>query len=272
MRVFHALASVLFAMSMPASPALDEAFYRLYNFDFAGSQNAARAYIETAPQDPVGHAARAASYLFSELHRLNLLGKEFMTSDDRIKSKERIVAKEVAQAEFQKSAAEARRLAEAALRRNPSDVNALLAMTLVAGMERDYAALVEKRLRASLDYAKESQQFARRLIAADPTQYDAYFTFGFSEYLIGSLPFFARWFMKLDGVTGDKQKGLHELETAAERGRYLKPFARMMLAMFYLREKRPEDSRRHLQELARDFPGNPAVRSELAKISPSATE
>lgn len=272
MRLLRALASATIAVSMHASPALDEAFYRLYNFDFAGSQKVARSYTERSPEDPMGHAARAASYLFSELHRLNLLGREFMTSDDRIRSKEKIIAKEVAQAEFQKAAAEARRLAEAVLRKNPGDVNALLAMTLIAGMERDYAALVEKRLRASLDYAKESQQYARRLIAADPTQYDAYFTFGFSEYLIGSLPFFARWFMKLDGVVGDKQKGLQELETAAERGRYLKPFARMMLAMFYLREKRPEDSRRHLEELARDFPGNPAVRSELAKISPQSTE
>jgi tetratricopeptide (TPR) repeat protein len=257
---------------MNASATLDEAFFRLYNCDFAGSQKLARSYTEAAPGDPVGHAARAASFLFSELHRLNLLGKEFMTSDDRIKSKDKILAKEVAQVEFQKSAGEARRLALAALQANPSDVNALLAMTLTAGMERDFAALVEKRLRASLDFAKESQQYARRLIEADPTQYDAYFTFGFSEYLVGSLPFFARWFMKLDGVIGDKAKGLQELETAAERGRFLKPFARMMLAMFYLREKRPEDSRRHLQELARTFPDNPAVRSELSKIPPAPSE
>jgi hypothetical protein len=272
MKALRALVCASLSMGMQASPALDEAFSRLYNFDFAGSQQVARAYTETSPEDPVGHAARAAAYLFSELHRLNLLGKEFMTSDDRIKSKEKIVAKEVAQAEFQKAAAEVRRLAERALAKNPADANALLAMTLIAGMERDYAALVEKRLRASLDYAKESQQYARRLIAADPTQYDAYFTFGFSEYLVGSLPFFARWFMKLDGVVGDKQKGLEELETAAERGRYLKPFARMMLAMFYLREKRPDDSRRHLRELAKDFPGNPAVKSELSKISADTTE
>jgi hypothetical protein len=272
MKFIRALGCAVTALCMHASPALDEAFFRLYNFDFTGSQRAARTYTEASPQDPVGHAATAASYLFSELHRLNLLGKEFMTSDDRIKSKEKILAKEIAQIQFQKAAAETRRLAAITLDKNPSEPNALLAMTLIAGMERDFAALVEKRLRASLDYAKESQQYALRLIDADPSQYDAYFTFGFSEYLVGSLPFFARWFMKLDGVVGDKQKGLRELETAAERGRYLKPFARMMLAMFYLREKRPEDSRRHLQELARTFPGNPAVRSELTKIAASPTE
>lgn len=272
MKLVRTLGCLLAAMCLEATPTLDEAFARLYNFDFAGSQRLARSYTEAKPDDPVGHAARAASYLFSELHRMNLLGKEFMTSDDRIKSKDKILAKEAAQVEFQKAASEARRLSLATLERDPSDPNALLAMTLITGMERDFSALVEKRLRVSLDYAKESTQYARRLIEADPTQYDAYFTFGFSEYLVGSLPFFARWFMKLDGVVGDKEKGLKELETAAERGRYLKPFARMMLAMFYLREKRPEDSKRHLQELARTFPGNPAVRSELSKIPSPPSE
>ncbi len=259
-------------LSASASPTLDDAFFRLYNFDFAGSRRVAQGYTEQRPGDPVGHAARAAGFLFSELHRMNLLGKEFMTSDDRIKSKGTEASKELVRAEFQKSAGATRELALALLERDPTDANALLAMTMISGMERDYAALIDKRLRASLDYAKESQQFARRLIVADPTQYDAYFTFGFSEYLVGSLPFFARWFMKLDGVEGDKEKGLRELETAAARGRYLRPFARMLLAMFYLREKRPEDSRRHLQELAKTYPGNPAVQGELAKMRHDATD
>jgi hypothetical protein len=262
-----ALCALCALTSMASSlPELDQAFNRLYNYDFAGSADRADHYVGTQPNDPMGHTARAAAYLFSELHRLNLLGKEFMTSDDRIKSKTAVIAKETARREFQQSAAAARKLAEANLSRNPADARALLAMTIVAGLERDNAALIEKRLRASLDFAKESQQYARRLIAADPQAYDAYFTFGFSEYLVGSLPFFARWFMKLEGVEGDKAKGLNELETAADKGHFLKPFARMMLAMFYMREKRPQDSRRHLEALAAEYPGNPAVRAELNRL------
>jgi hypothetical protein len=72
--------------------------------------------------------------------------------------------------------------------------------------------------------------------------------------------------MKIDGIEGDKSKGLRELETAATKGRFMKPLARMMLAMFYMREKRPEESRRHLRALAAEYPGNPAVRAELLKM------
>ena len=256
-------------LSASSLPELDQTFHLLYNYDFERCIAKADSYTRAYPEDPMGHSARAAAFLFREMHRLKLLGKEFMTSDDRIKSKERQTPRESARREFHASADRARELALARLQKAPTDAHALLAMTIVAGLERDNAALVEKRLRASLDFAKESQQYARRLIAADPEAYDAYFTFGFSEYLVGSLPFFARWFMKLDGVQGDKRKGLEELETAADKGRFLKPFARMMLAMFYTREKRPNDTRRHLEALAAEYPGNPAVKAELARMEQS---
>ena len=257
---------LFFSCALVAAPTVEETFRRLYDHDFTGSLATADAYVALNSADPMAHAARASACLFSELHRLNLLGKEFMTSDDKIKSAERALPKERARLEFLRSVGEARRLAARVLSSHATDVNALLAMTIVTGLERDYDALIEKRLRASLERAKESQQYALRLNAADPTQYDAYFTFGFSEYLIGSLPFFAKWFMKLEAIEGNKAKGLAHLETAATKGRYLSPFARMMLAMFYMREKRPDDSRRHLRELAREFPGNTAVRAELARL------
>jgi len=262
MRLFTPLcALILLARPAFPAPSIDDAFHRLYNFDFAASRSIADQYAAANPGDPMGPATRAAAWLFSELHRLNLLGKEFMTSDDRIKGGERALPKEQARREFLRSVAEAKALAG-----GKDDVRSLLAMTIVYGLERDYDALVEKRLRASLESARESQRYARRLIARDPSQKDAYFTFGFSEYLVGSLPFFARWFMKMDGVEGDKARGLEQLEIAANEGRYLKPFAQMMLAMFYVREKRPVDSKRHLRELAREYPGNPAVKAELTRI------
>ncbi|MCX6597832.1 MAG: hypothetical protein NTV70_15845 [Acidobacteria bacterium] len=260
------LTSVL-VLSLALSPALsalsiDDAYRRLYNFDFSGSRELASQYSEANPQDPLGPATRGAACLFSELHRLKLLGKEFMSSDDSVKNKPRGMPKEQARQEFLRAVADARQLAA-----GRTDVRSLLTMTIVAGLERDYAALVEKRFRASIELARESQSYAQRLIAADPTAKDAYFTFGFNEYLVGSVPFFLRPFVKIDQVAGNKQIGLEKLEIAARDGKYLKPFAQMMLAMFYTREKRPVDSRRHLAALAREYPENLAVKEELERLS-----
>jgi len=57
------------------------------------------------------------------------------------------------------------------------------------------------------------------------------------------------------------------------RGHYLRPFAKILLAMAALREKKPEVARTQLTELVTDFPENPLFSNELAKIrvSPATT-
>lgn len=257
----------LLCVSAAAAPApVAETFRLLYDQDFTASLEQADLAIRQDPGNPMSHTARAAAWLFSELHRRKLLGKEFMTAEDRESKKPVNLPAEDARMEFHRAVGTAKSLAASRLGTNSSDREALLAMTISTGLERDYLALIEKKLRSSLEAARESQRYANRLLAVDPGGYDAYFTTGFNEYLVGSLPFFARWFMKMDGVEGNKQKGLQQLELAAEKGTYLGSFSRMMLALFYQREKRPLDTRRHLRQLAADHPRNAAVRQELEKI------
>jgi predicted Zn-dependent protease len=67
------------------------------------------------------------------------------------------------------------------------------------------------------------------------------------------------------GVHGNK-KGIEELEIAAKGGHYLRPFAKILLALTALREKKPEVAREELAELVREFPRNALFDSELAKV------
>jgi hypothetical protein len=131
----------------------------------------------------------------------------------------------------------------------------------------DYMALVDKRQFGSLTPSKRSNSYAQQLLKLDPKFYDAYLTAGFSEYVVGSLPFFVRWFVKWDNVAGSKEQGKKNLELAAREGHYFKAFARILLAIVYLREKRPADSQKLLTELAHDYPANPLFRKELAKLN-----
>ena len=90
---------------------------------------------------------------------------------------------------------------------------------------------------------------------------------GTIEYIVGSLPFFLRWFIRFDQIDGDKQAGIAKLTEVAEKGRYFRPYAKIMLSVIYLREKKPAEASKLLGELARDFPENPLIRQELAKLS-----
>lgn len=252
------------AASRPEMPRIEEAFGRLYNFDFPGAEAAARRYIAINHDCPMGHAALAAGYLFSELNRLDALSAPI--SEERVKDAKALKPDPAVREVFWRAVNEADRRAQAMLAGNPRDRLALASLAISSGLKRDYLALIDKKLRQSMEYIKQAQQWSTRLLAADPTAHDAYLNTGFSEYLIGNFPFFLRWVVKIDGVEGDKEKGLRQLEIAANSGTLMKPFAQLLLASFYQREGRPKESVRLLDALLADYPENEVVRRELEKL------
>ena len=83
-------------------------------------------------------------------------------------------------------------------------------------------AFVEKRQISSLSSARRSNDYAQRLLKVDPKFYDAYMTAGLSEYMLGSLPFFIRWFIHFDNVSGNKERGKQNLELVSREGHYFR--------------------------------------------------
>jgi hypothetical protein len=266
------LAAALCALpAQAAEPAsIDSALNALYNFDFATAHARLDAYIAAHPEEALPYAFRGAAYLFRELDRLGALESEFLTDDDRLVEKTRPQPDATIRRQFLQAVSDAQTRAEAALRINPNDRDALFALCVVGGISTDYMALVEKRQIASLSPARRANQYAQRLLKLDPKFYDAYLTAGFSEYMVGSLPFFIRWFVHFDNVEGDRQRGIHNLELVAREGRYFGPLAKVFLGIIDLREKRPAEARRLLAELVRDYPRNPLYRKELDKLQQKA--
>jgi hypothetical protein len=95
---------------------------------------------------------------------------------------------------------------------------------------------------------------------------------GTANYFIGSLPGPKKFFLSLVGIHGDKKAGIQQIEIAADRGHYLRPFAKILLALAALREEKTEVARAQLIELVAEFPQNPLFASEPAKFRvPPAT-
>ncbi len=245
-------------------PEINAALERMYNFDFPGAQKRLDAYIAANPNQPLGYSFRAAAHLFSEFDRLRILETEFLTSDEKIHDDNQLAASPRTRDAFNAAITASRKLAEG---RKPADNSALFALCINEGLTADYIGLVDKSRLGSLPHAKNSQTFALDLLRKDPAFVDAKLTSGISEYLIGSLPFFVKWFVRLPQVEGDKNKAVANLSAVATDGRYLGPFARILLAIVHLREKRPLQSMNLLQGLVRDFPENPLLRKELAKLT-----
>ena len=86
------------------------------------------------------------------------------------------------------------------------------------------------------------------------------------RYLLDSLPFFVKWFVKFEDTKGSKQVAIEQLKFAAKNGRYLGPFARILLAVAALRDKKKPEAKDWLGGLVRDYPENPLLRHELEKL------
>jgi hypothetical protein len=264
--------SLLLFLSLPARavdyPLLDDAFTDLYNFNFPAAHKTVDREIASHANDPLPYAVSASGYLFSELDRLGILESEFLINDNRIIEKKNPPQPDPAtRTKFLKAVEDTRLRADAALAKDPNDKMALFAMCIAEGVATDYMALVEKHQIASLAPAKKSNNYAQRLLKLDPKFYDAYLAAGFSEYLVGSLPFFIRWFVHFDNVSGSKEAGVRNLQLVANEGHYLKPFAKILLGIAALREKRPRDAQQLLTELSRNYPQNPLFRKELEKLN-----
>lgn len=265
---FWFLAALLCSRAIAAEPpTLDDAVNHLYNFRFAATQETLDRIIAARPQDPLPFAFRAAGYLFSELDRMGTLAGEFLSSDDWAYDKKKKSPDPAVRAQMQKALRDAQSRGEAALKVNPNDQNALFALTIAQGVTADYMALVDKHQFGSLSPSKLSNNYAQRLLKLDPKFYDAYLTAGFSEYVVGSLPFFVRWFVHWDNVSGSKEAGKEHLELAAREGHYFRAFARILLAIVDLREKRPREAQKLLAELTHEYPENALFRQELAKLN-----
>ena len=262
------LCALPLALSEEKPNEIDRAFSRLYNFDFPGAHAAINRRISAAPDDPLPYAVRGSADLFFELDRLSILEGEFFSDDKRIADKKRAGKPDPAnRAHLLQALNDAQSRAQARLNVDPNDQNALFAACIAVGVLGDYTALVEKKQISSLSQVKRSTAYAQRLLNVNPQYYDAYLTTGSTEYLIGSLPFFVRWFVKVDNISGDKDAGIKAVQLVATKGHYLRPFAKILLAVANLREKRPRESERLLSELAREFPENPLFKKELERVS-----
>jgi hypothetical protein len=219
----------------------------------------------------MGPVSEAAGILFSEFNRLGVLESQFYENDSMFASRKKYVADPQQRVRFEDLLTRGESLAHAALARDTHDRDGLLAMTLVNGLRADYVALIEKRNLASLHYTKQSSIWADRLLAVDPTCYDAHLAGGVSKYIIGSMAAPVRWVLRVGGVTGDKARGISELQTTADQGRLLAPFARILLAIAYVRDKDSARARAELLSLEKDFPNNPLFARELTRLQPVAS-
>ena len=256
----------LAAAAAAAETPLEAGYRQMYDLQFADAHRTFADWQNTHPDDPLGPASDAAAYLFSEFDRLHILQSEFFVHDQHFYTDHKLLPDPAVKRKFDADIEAARRLAA----RGPQNPDCQFAAILANGLHSDYVALIEARYAASFQEMKASRVIAERLLAAHPEMYDAWIAIGIENYMLSVKPLPLRWLLRLAGGETDRAVGLEKLKLTAEKGHYLAPFARLLLAVAALREHNTWRARTLLEGLVRDYPHNWLYAQELARLQPGA--
>jgi len=255
------------APAFTAVPELSAGFDLLYEQKFAEARRVFASWESRNPEDPFGEVAVAASYLFEELCDQGVLTSDFFLDDKKFLHGISGRPNPERMSHFGEALTRARELAKARQKTNPNDGEALFALTLAAGMESDAESILQKRRIDGLKRMKEANKYAEVLLARDPDVTDAYIALGIANYIIGSQSAGARFALWFDGVHGNRQLGMEQVAKTAEHGHYLRPFAKIILALAARREKQVPLAQKLLRELCEQYPDTQLYAAEYAKVS-----
>ena len=247
-------------------PELKEGFRLLYVQKYPEAREKFSGWTSAHPEDPFGFVATAASYLFEEFYRQSVLTSDFFLDDKKFlrgiegkPDQERVK-------HFDMELAQARKLADARLSKDKNDAAGLFALTMAAGMESNADSILEKKHIDGLKRMKEANEHAKLLLAQRPDANDAWVAPGSADYIIGCLSGGTRMVLWFGGIHGDKKLGMELVQKTAEKGRYLEPFAKVLLALAARREKQDALALKLLHELTEEFPDSPLFAAEYAKV------
>jgi len=250
-----------------ANPVIDLGYRQMYDLNFDDAHKTFVQWEREHPDDPIGPVSNAAAYLFAEFDRLNILHSEFFTDNSLFHRRPKVTPDAAVRQAFDQELDKGGKLAGQILDRTPEHADALFAKILALGLRADYEALIERRDFDALKVIKDSRATAEKLLTLRPNYYDAYLAVGVENYLFSLKSAPMRWILQAGGAETDRNKGVEDLRLTAEKGRYLSPYARLLLAVAALRNKDIPRARDLLGSLSREFPHNRLYAQELAHLN-----
>ncbi|MGB2675560.1 MAG: hypothetical protein WAN12_00570 [Candidatus Acidiferrum sp.] len=246
-------------------PELENGFHDLYIQKFPEAREIFEQWATDHPEEPFGQVAIAASYLFEEFYLQHVLTSDYFLNDKRFLGGIAGTPDPGRIQGFETAITKARTLAFLRLNKHSRDPEGLYVLTLAAGMESNASSMLLKKHYDALKHLKEANVNAEMLLKQRPDAYDAYVALGCANYIIGSLPGSARFMLWFGGIHGDKRLGMEEVQKTVDGGRYLKPFAQILLALSARREKQNALAQKLLKDLTEEFPGNAVYMAEYEK-------
>jgi tetratricopeptide (TPR) repeat protein len=238
-------------------------FEALYNIDYDKALTDFKEIARLYPNHPAGPQMLASRLWIKTLYESRRLQSSLYSSDSfYINGDDKVDPKVVE--EFRSLTREARRLAEAKLKQDPKNIEALDYLANIEGLKASFEEAVERRHFAALRDGNDAVNHHREVLKLDPKYIDAQVTIGLYEYTVGSLSLPIKLIAGISGFRGSKKRGLALLEQVAKEGSWRQDDAKTVLVLLYTREKRFADILPMTRELSAKYPRNYLFRLETA--------
>ena len=219
-----------------------------FNLDEKGAITEMTKAVEADKEDSLGYAFLALSNLFFYE----------MSFDEKKRERD--------QESMQRFISEALAKGEKRIAKDPKDGDAYFAMA-VARLVKVRWDITRKSYFTAARGAQSTQGYLEKAKELEPENFDISLAMGLLNYHIGHLPGLTRFLSSLFISSGDRQKGLEQLETAAQKGYLFKYLAKAELLTAYANlEKQPERALPLARELNGRFPRNYNILFALGNV------
>jgi hypothetical protein len=244
----------------PSDQLTRSGFERFYNMDYERAiadfeKVAAEHPADLRSQDPFPVNNLANCYLVRELYRMGALDPTDYLNDNFIGSPRRPAAPD-AKRKIQELLERAAAIEEERLRANPNDVDMIYARGSTRAMRSSYTGLIDRSWFAALRAAVGSRHDHERVLELAPTYTDAKLIVGTHDYVMGSLPWAVKVAAAVVGFSGNRERGIEELQAASRGGGQASIDAKILLALFLRREGRLDEALVLVRGLLQLFPEN----------------
>jgi hypothetical protein len=253
----------------PVDPLNQAAFEHYYNLDYDAAVLDFEKILGRHPNDPFAVNHLLSAILIRELYRMGAMNTGEYSNDSFIGQAHR-PADPAEKERIRHLVEQAEKLEDAALVRNPNDVDMLYARGVTRGQFALYTALIERAWFSALRNAVGARHDHERVLELDPHYTDAKLVVGAHNYVMGSLSFTVRMAVSLAGLSGDKDKGLQYLNDAYHGNGETSVDAGIVLMVFLRREHRYGSALQIANTIGQRFPRDyllPLEEANLLRVS-----
>ena len=222
---------------------LREGLRLLYGYDLDRADRVFSRMVKNHPERSIGYVYRAEIFWWKAL--LNKRNKRLARS-------------------FERHTSQAIDKGKALLKKDEGDFYAWLYLAKAYANRSRFKVTVNRSYLGAMLAALKGKYHNQQAAELRPNYIDCLIGIGGFNYFSGALPAVIKPFAFLIGARGDREEGLRQLETAAQKGEYGQTTAKIVLLGVYYSERRYDDYSDLLLRMIDRFPSNPVFYDWLA--------